>query len=39
MKPASQLWLPHGRPRWHDWLDTGLIAYIALVDTLWLVLR
>lgn len=39
MKPASQLWLPHGRPRWHDWLDTALIAYIALIDTLWLVLR
>jgi hypothetical protein len=35
----SPRWLPPHRPRWHDWMDSALIAYIALVDTLWLVLR
>lgn len=28
-----------GRPRWHDWLDTVLIALILVVDALWLVRR
>jgi hypothetical protein len=36
---VAQGWGPAHRPRWHDWLDTALVAGIFVVDLLWVVLR